>query len=103
MFQYIKRYFPKTAIAAAGAVLLLNMGTASAGVSVLHPGAGNRPPKTPDWNVENSREENTLEQYKNQGEPIKRLDSKIKIKASLSSSLLGSLKKTWMHFFPVDA
>lgn len=89
MFQYIKRYFPKTAIAAAGAVLLLNMGTASAGVSVLHPGAGNRPPKTPDWNVENSREENTLEQYKNQGEPIKRLDSKKGVSAITLKVMLG--------------
>ena len=44
------------AVLVVGAAFLLQPGTAEAGISTLHPGAGNRPPKTPEWNVEQSRD-----------------------------------------------
>ena len=62
------------------AFFLFQLGIAEAGVSTLYPGAGNRPPKTPEWNVEKSRDENASAKAaeKNGGaaKGVKKLDKK---------------------------
>ena len=62
------------------AFFLFQLGIAEAGVSTLYPGAGNRPPKTPEWNVEKSRDENASAKAaeKNGGaaKGVKNLDKK---------------------------
>ena len=74
------------------AFFLFQLGIAEAGVSTLYPGAGNRPPKTPEWNVEKSRDENASAKAaeKNGGaaKGVKKLDKK-NVPMTMLSVMLG--------------
>lgn len=89
MLKQLKKYIPKLVTMSVGAAFLLHLSTASAGVSVLYPGAGNRPPKTPEWNVEQNRSEDTLDKYSKQGEPVKRINRSKKTAPTTLNVMLG--------------
>lgn len=74
------------------AFFLLQLGMAEAGVSTLYPGAGNRQPKTPEWNVEHSRDEDAAakaaERKGGATKGVKRLDKK-NVPVTMLSVMLG--------------
>lgn len=71
-----------------GIVLALNMGVASAGVSTIYPGAGNRAPKTPDWNINNQEGGSGTVENKS-GKSVQKLDKSKKAAAAMLSVMLG--------------
>ena len=74
------------------AFFLFQLGIAEAGVSTLYPGAGNRPPKTPEWNVEKGKDENVsakaAEQNGGAAKGVKKLDKK-NVPMTMLSVMLG--------------
>lgn len=66
------------------AILLLYGGIAAAGVSSLHPGAGNKPAKTPEWNVEQQKEKDT---FNTKDTSVKKLETKTNLASSLDVML----------------
>lgn len=78
------------AVLVVGAAFLLQPGTAEAGISTLHPGAGNRPPKTPEWNVEQSRDSGNagVNAEKSGTKGVKKLDKK-NVPVTMLSVMLG--------------
>ena len=71
-----------------GMLLALNMSVASAGVSTLYPGAGNRAPKTPAWNVNNQEGGSGTVENK-AGKSVQKLDKSKKTAATMLSVMLG--------------
>ena len=78
------------AVLMVGAAFWLQPVMAEAGISTLHPGAGNRPPKTPEWNVEQSRDSGNTgaEAGKNTSKGVKKLDKK-NVPVTMLSVMLG--------------
>lgn len=80
------------AAALAMAFCLFQLGMAEAGVSTLYPGAGNRPPRTPEWNVEKNKDDNapakTGEKKSSKTKGVKKLDKK-NVPATMLSVMLG--------------
>lgn len=73
-FHTMKKYMPKIMAVCLGMALSLQLGAASAAVSTIYPGAGKGKPKTPEWNVESSKEANTIEEQKNKGNVVEKID-----------------------------
>lgn len=78
------------AVLMVGAAFWLQPVMAEAGISTLHPGAGNRPPKTPEWNVEQSRDSGNTgaEAGKNTSKGVRKLDKK-NVPVTMLSVMLG--------------
>lgn len=84
----LRKYMPRFVAGTLGLLLTLNIGVANAGISVLYPGAGNKPPKTPDWNVKNQEGGSGTVTSKD-GKAVKKLDKSKKTSATMLSVMLG--------------
>lgn len=82
------RYVAGLVAGSLGVLLTLSTGMASAGVSVLYPGAGTKQPKTPDWNVKNQEGGSGTVSGK-EGKSVQRLDKGKKGTATMLSVMLG--------------
>ena len=79
---------PALVASSLGILLTINAGVASAGIGVLRPGAGNNPPKTPDWNVKNQEGGSGAVTTKD-GKSVQKLDKSKKTTVTMLSVMLG--------------
>lgn len=84
----LRKYLPAFVTGCLGIWLAMNMSVANAGVSTIYPGAGNNPPKTPDWNVKN-QEGGSGTVANKAGKSIKKLDKSKRTAATMLSVMLG--------------
>ena len=84
----LRKYMPALVASSLGILLTINAGVASAGIGVLRPGAGNNPPKTPDWNVKNQEGGSGAVTTKD-GKSVQKLDKSKKTTVTMLSVMLG--------------
>ena len=84
----LRKYMPALVASSLGILLTINAGVASAGIGVLRPGAGNNPPKTPDWNVKNQEGGSGAVTTKD-GKSVQKRDKSKKTTVTMLSVMLG--------------
>lgn len=87
MGRAMNKYIKKIAAATVGALFLMNLGVAGAGIGTIRPGAGSNPPKTPEWNMKN--QEKPGKAANNDKPSVVKLDQSKKTAATMLNIMLG--------------